>query len=414
MSVQKDMRDTLCLLMAGGRGQRLYPLTKDVAKPSVRFGGIYRIIDFTLSNCLNSEIRKIYVLTQYRSVSLERHIRRGWSLFSHELDEFIECVPPQQRYVDRWYRGTADSIYQNIHVLQYERPTRVLIVSGDHIYKMNFKDMLRFHLEKNAELTIAGVEVDRKEAGAFGIIGCNEDYRITDFTEKPENPVSVPGNPDKSFVSMGIYIFETDVLVKNVIGDAKNPESSHDFGKDIIPAMIDKCRVFVHNFREPTDGDGHYWRDVGTLDAYWESNMDLTSVTPKLNLYEEQWPIRTYQEQVPPAKTVFSGGGGEEKDRIGTVLDSLISGGCIVSGGEVRNSVLSYNVRVNSYSSVEQSVILEGVDVGRGAKIRKAIIDSEVRVPDGFRIGYDPEEDGKRFSISPGGVVIVPQGISLV
>ncbi len=413
MNLREDMKNTLCLLMAGGRGERLYPLTREMAKPSVRFGGIYRIVDFTLSNCLNSDIRRIYVLTQYRSVSLDRHISRGWSIFNPELGEFIECVPPQQRHVDRWYRGTADSIFQNIHILQSERPERVLILSGDHIYKMDFNDMLASHMEKNAHLTVAGVEVDRSEASALGVIGCDENFRITDWDEKPADPKPVPGKPDKSFVSMGVYIFNTDVLVKGVIADAKTSTSSHDFGKDVVPGMVENHRVFVHNFKEPTDAQSHYWRDVGTLDAYWEANMDLVSVTPQLNLYEEQWPVRTYQKQVPPAKTVFAGGEDEAGARVGTVLDSLIAGGCIVSGGKVQNSVLSYNVRINSFSVVEQSVLLDGVDVGRHARIRKAIIDEQVSIPDGFTVGYDHEEDSKRFSISPGGVVIVPHGISL-
>ncbi|MCG8377258.1 MAG: glucose-1-phosphate adenylyltransferase, partial [Chlorobiales bacterium] len=322
MSLQNDMTDTLCLLMAGGRGERLYPLTKDFAKPSVRFGGIYRIVDFTLSNCLNSNIRRIYVLTQYRSVSLDRHIRLGWSIFNHELGEFIECVPPQQRHVNRWYRGTADSIFQNIDILQAERPEQVLILSGDHIYKMDYNDMLAFHLKSEADMTIAGVEVDLAEASAFGVIGCDENFRITSWEEKPEHPSPVPGKPDKAFVSMGVYIFNTKSLVKTVIDDAKTPTSSHDFGKDIVPSMIEKHRVFVHRFSEPCNEDVHYWRDVGTLDAYWESNMDLVSVVPQCNLYEEKWPIRTFQEQVPPAKTVFAGGEGEDEGRVGTVIDS--------------------------------------------------------------------------------------------
>lgn len=413
MNLKKEMKDTLCVLMAGGKGERLYPLTKDRAKPSVRFGGIYRIIDFTLSNCLNSDIRKIYVLTQYRSVSLDRHIRLGWNLFSHELDEFIECIPPQQRHVDRWYRGTADSIYQNIHILQRERPKRVLVLSGDHIYKMDYNKMLEFHLEKNAQLTVAGVEVDREEASAFGVMGVDESYRIMTWDEKPEDPKPVPGKPDKSFVSMGVYIFDTETLVRNVISDAKDVGSSHDFGKDIVPSMIDTHRVYVHNFKEPIREDCHYWRDVGTLDAYWEANMDLTKVTPQLNLYEEQWPMRTSQRQIPPAKFVFAGGAGEEKDRIGLALDSIISGGCVVSGGRVQNSVLSYNVRVNSYASVENSVLLEGVNVGRGAKVRNAIIDEHVRIPEGFEMGLDSDKDSAIFSITKGGIVVAPKGIVL-
>lgn len=408
MTLQNDMKDTLCILMAGGKGERLYPLTKRQAKPSVRFGGIYRIIDFTLSNCLNSNIRKIYVLTQYRSVSLDRHIRMGWSIFNHELGEFIECVPPQQRNVDRWYRGTADSIYQNIYILQRERPKRVLILSGDHIYKMNYNDMLAFHMEKNAELTVGGVEVPRNEATAFGVIGCDDDFRIVDWEEKPKNPKSVPGKPDKSFASMGVYIFNTEVLVKKVIADAKNQSSSHDFGKNVVPDMVASNRVFVHSFSEPGTLSGRYWRDIGALDAYWEANMDLCSQTPQCNLYDKDWPIRTYQEQVPPARIVRHGNG-----PLGEVTNSLISGGCVVAGGWVRYSVLSNGVQVFEDAVVEESVMLDSSIVGRGAQVRKAIIDSEVVVPDGFVIGHDPVEDRKRFTISPSGVVIVPRGISL-
>lgn len=408
MSSKKEMKNTLCILMAGGKGERLYPLTKARAKPSVRFGGIYRIVDFTLSNCLNSDIRNIYVLTQYRSLSLDRHIRLGWSVFNHELGEFIECVPPQQRNVDRWYRGTADSIYQNVYILQRERPERVLILSGDHVYKMDYNDMLADHMAKKAELTVAGVEVDRAEATAFGVIGSDEQFRIVDWEEKPANPKPVPGKPEKSFASMGVYIFNTAALVKAVIADAKNPSSNHDFGKDVVPAMVaNKNRVYVHNFKEANNEDGRYWRDIGTLDAYWEANMDLCSVAPQCNLYDYKWPIRTYQQQVPPARTVSSVA---EK---GVALNSIISGGCVISGGTVTGSVLSLNVLVGEGSVVEKSVLLDGVRVGRGARIRKAIIDQDVVVPDGFTIGYDAEQDQKRFSISPGGVVIVPGGMSL-
>lgn len=413
MNLQREMKKTLCILMAGGKGERLYPLTKARAKPSVRFGGIYRIVDFTLSNCLNSDIRRIYVLTQYRSVSLDRHIRLGWSVFNHELGEFIECIPPQQRNVDRWYRGTADSIYQNIHILQRERPERVLILSGDHVYKMNYNDMLAFHIEKQAELTVAGVEVDRSLASAFGIIGSDEEFRIVDWEEKPKNPKPVPGKTDVSFVSMGVYIFNTETLVKNVIADAKNSSSSHDFGKDVVPSMIGKNKVFVHNFKEANNEEGRYWRDIGTIDAYWAANMDLCEKDPPVNLYDPEWLIRTYQGQMPPARTV-SVGDDQAGLLNGTTLNSIISGGCIVAGGTVSHSVLSPNVRVGPGSLVEDSVLLDHVSIGARAKIRKAIIDHEVSIPDDFVIGYDAEKDRERFTISSGGVVIVPRGISLV
>ncbi len=413
MNMQQAMRNTLCILMAGGKGERLYPLTKARAKPSVRFAGIYRIIDFTLSNCLNSDIRRIYVLTQYRSLSLDRHIRVGWSVFNHELDEFIECVPPQQRNVDRWYRGTADSIYQNIYLLQRERPERVLILSGDHVYKMNYNDMLRYHIEKGAELTVAGVEVPRQEATAFGVIGSDDEYRIVDWEEKPANPKSVPGKPDKAFASMGVYIFNTDTLVKHVINDAKSADSSHDFGKNVVPALIkSKNRVYVHSFQEANNSEGRYWRDIGTVDAYWDANMDLCSAAPQCNLYDSCWPIRTYQEQVPPARTVTFLDENRENQG-GLVQNSLISGGCVISNGTVVRSVLSPNVKVGAGSLVEEAVLLDGVTVGRNAKIRKAILDQDVVVPDNFTIGYDLEADRAKFSLSPGGVVLVPRGMNL-
>ncbi len=407
------MKDTLCILMAGGKGERLYPLTKTRAKPSVRFAGIYRIVDFTLSNCLNSNIRRIYVLTQYRSLSLDRHIRLGWNIFNHELGEFIECVPPQQRNVDRWYRGTADSIYQNIYILQRERPKRVLILSGDHVYKMNYNDMLAFHIEKGAELTVAGVEAPRSQARAFGVIGCDNDFSITTFEEKPAHPKPVPGKPDTSFVSMGVYIFETEALVRQVISDAKKSESSHDFGKDVVPAMIGSGKVFVHNFKEANNEGSRYWRDIGTLDAYWEANIDVSSAYPNCNLYDPLWPIRTYQEQVPPAKIVKPTEDSLKDKWNSNIVDSIISGGCVIKGSSVRRSVLSPNVSIDCGSVVEESVLLDGATVGKGARLKKVILDHQVVIPDGFTIGYDVEEDCRRFSISPAGIVVVPKGISL-
>ncbi|MGO8880452.1 MAG: glucose-1-phosphate adenylyltransferase [Desulfomonilaceae bacterium] len=413
MNLKNEMKDTLCILMAGGKGERLYPLTKARAKPSVRLGGIYRIVDFTLSNCLNSDIRRIYVLTQYRSVSLDRHIRLGWNIFNHELGEFIECVPPQQRNVDRWYRGTADSVYQNIYILQRERPKRVLILSGDHVYKMNYNDMLAFHIEKGADLTVAGVEAPRDEAKAFGVIGCDDDFRITDWDEKPDNPKAVPGKSDKSFVSMGVYIFNTEALVKNVMGDVKDPMSSHDFGKDIVHKMIKSNKVYVHSFREANNESGAYWRDIGTLDAYWQANMDLCSESPLCNLYDQGWPIRTYQEQVPPAKIVASQATSSCVHGEVQTVNCIISGGCIVSGAKIVRSALSHGVVVEQGSMIKDSVLLDKCRIGKDAKVKKAIIDHEVYVPDGCMIGYDHELDRQRFTISPDGVVVVPKGMSL-
>ncbi len=411
MTYQDHIKNTLCILMAGGKGERLYPLTKDRAKPSVPFGGIYRIIDFTLSNCLNSNIRRIYVLTQYRSVSLDRHIRLGWNIFNHELDEFIECVPPQMRNVDRWYRGTADSIFQNIYILQHERPERVLVLSGDHVYKMNYNSMLEFHVHKEADVTVAGVEVDISQASAFGVVGCDEDFRITSWEEKPAHPKSVPGNPTKSFVSMGVYVFNTETLVRHVFQDAKDSLSDHDFGMNVVPKMVEESRVYVYKFQDATNPESRYWRDIGTLDAYWEANMDLVSPEPQCDLYDPAWPIRTYQGQAPPAKTtVAEEGDGMEKHE-GMALDSILSGGCVIAGGRVKRSVLSYNVRIDSMSTVEDSVLLEGVRVGPRAKILNAVIDQGVTVPENFSIGYDPNEDRKLFTVSPGGIVVVPRGM---
>ncbi len=402
------------MLMAGGKGERLYPLTKDWAKPSVRFAAAYRIIDFTLSNCINSGIRRIRVLTQYRSVPLERHIRLGWNILSHELDEYIECVPPQQRNVDRWYRGTADSIYQNIHILQRERPERVLILSGDHIYKMDYNDMLAFHIRNNAELTVAGVEIDRSEASAFGVIGCNEDFRITSWEEKPEEPSGIPGKPDKSFVSMGIYIFDTDVLVQRVIDDAKGRDSAHDFGKNVVPCMLDTHRVFVHPFREPGSDEKHYWKDVGTLDAYWASNLDMASATPQCDMYDVSWPVRTLKEQMPPAKVLSPRNQSHSGRSEMNIKDSLLAGGCVIDQGMVSRSVLSYGVRTHPGSLVKDSVLLDDVSIGPNARVRKALIAQNVEVPAGFSIGYDPEEDARRFIVSFGGVVVVPEGAVLI
>jgi glucose-1-phosphate adenylyltransferase len=407
------MKDTLCVLMAGGRGERLYPLTRDFAKPAVRFGGIYRIVDFTLSNCLNSGIRRVYVLTQYRSVSLDRHIRLGWNIFNRELGEFIECVPPQQRNVDRWYRGTADSIYQNIHILQRERPSRVLILSGDHVYKMDYNRMIDFHCRKGAALTVAGVEIERSLASAFGVIGCDDDYRITSWEEKPANPKHVPGNENVSFVSMGVYVFSTEALVKSVIDDAKDSNSDHDFGKNIVPRMMGGGAVFVYKFEGAGERKSDYWRDIGTIDAYWEANIDLAMPVPQCDLYDPLWPIRTYQEQVPPAKTVFGADATDGNSVSGEVRDSIISGGCIITGGMVSRSVLSPNVRVEASAKVEDSVLLDRVLVGPGARLRKVIVDRDVIIPPGFSIGHDHESDAKLFTISPGGVIIAPHGIRL-
>ena len=395
------------MVLAGGRGERLYPLTRDRAKPAVPFGAIYRIIDFTLSNCLNSEIRRIYALTQYKSISLHRHIQLGWNILSAPLGEFIEVIPAQQRIDEHWYQGTADAIFQNFYTLQQEKPDLILILSGDHVYKMDYRKMIDFHLGKNADLSVATIGMDRQLSREFGVIEVDKDWRIIGFQEKPEEPKTIPGDPEEILASMGVYVFNTEILVRRLIEDARS-DSTHDFGKDIIPSMIGRDRIFAFDFRQGDQGGSGYWRDVGTIDAYFEANMDLISVSPQLNLYDPQWPIFTYQSPYPPAKTVL-----EEEGRVGTAINSIVSNGCIISGGSVKRSILSPRVMIHSYAEVEDSIFLEGVDVGRHAKIRKAIIDKEVQIPPGVEIGYNLDEDAKRFTVTGPGIVVVPKGIRL-
>ncbi len=399
------MEKILAIVLAGGKGERLYPLTTDRTKPAVPFGGIYRIIDFTLSNCLNSRIRRIYLLTQYKSFSLQRHIRQGWSIFDRELGEFVDLLPAQQRLHDLWYEGTADAVYQNLYTLQQEKPEDTLILSGDHIYKMNYQKMLFFHREKEADLTIATLNVPIDEASRFGVMEKDEAGRVTGFEEKPEHPKALPEDPTFSLASMGVYIFKTDQLVRWLTRDAKR-NTEHDFGKNIIPETIKDIRVFAFSFQDENKKKKPYWRDIGTIDAYWEANMDLVNVDPQLNLYDESWPIHTYQGQYPPAKTVFF-----QAERTGLVLDSIICGACIISGGKVQHSILSPRVRINSYSEVIDSVLLEGVNVGRNARIRRAIVDKDVDIPSGIEIGYNLEEDRKRFTVTESGIVVVPKGM---
>jgi glucose-1-phosphate adenylyltransferase len=401
------MKKVLSMILAGGRGERLYPLTRDRAKPAVPFGAIYRIIDFTLSNCINSDVRRIYVLTQYKSTSLNRHIQFGWNILSVPLGEFMGVIPAQQRMGEQWYQGTADAIFQNINLLQEDKPDHVLILSGDHIYKMDYRKMIAFHLEKGGDLTVAAIRMDHRLSREFGVMEVDENRRIIGFEEKPETPKTLPGDPDGILVSMGVYVFNTEILVRRLIEDARS-ESSHDFGKDIIPKMIQKDKVFAFDFREGDEGGTGYWRDVGTIDAYFEANMDLVSVTPHLNLYDSQWPIFTYQAPFPPAKTVL-----EEAGRTGTALNSILSNGCIISGGSVKRTILSPRVRVNSFAEVEDSILLEGVEVGRHARIRRAIIDKGVQIPSGMEVGYHLEEDAKRFTVTGSGIVVVPKWIKL-
>ncbi len=395
--------------MAGGKGERLYPLTRDRTKPAVPFGGIYRIIDVTLSNCINSGIRKIHVLIQYKCNSLIRHLRLGWNLFDAELGEYIDIVPAQMRVRESWYMGTADSIYQNLYFVDAEKPEYVLILAGDHIYKMDYGEMLDYHIAKKADCTVAVVEIGKKDASHFGIIEVDRDSRILGFEEKPKVPKTIPGDPKHVYASMGIYVFNTGVLKEELNADAQNEESKHDFGKNILPAMVaKKAKVYAYNFKDENKKEAQYWRDIGTLEAYYEANMDLVQVTPIFNLYDKDWPIRTHMEKCPPAKFIFAGG--EDGKRIGVAYDSMVSGGCIISGGKIERSVLSPNVRVNSYSHIEDSIIMEGVDIGRNAKIKRAIIDKDVTIPQGMEIGYDPEEDKKRFTVSESGLVVVAKG----
>jgi glucose-1-phosphate adenylyltransferase len=401
------VKKVLAMVLAGGRGERLYPLTRDRAKPAVPFGGIYRIIDFTLSNCINSDIRRIYALTQYKSTSLHRHLNLGWRILCAPLGEFVEVIPAQQRIDEHWYQGTADAIYQNIYTLQQEKPDLVLILSGDHIYKMDYRRMVAYHLEKGADLTVAAIRMDRGLSREFGVMEVDGDWRIKGFQEKPEEPKTIPGDPGGILASMGIYVFNMELLVRRLIEDART-DSTHDFGKEIIPSMIGKDQAFAFDFRQGDREGAGYWRDVGTIEAYFEANMDLIAVTPQLNLYDPQWPILTYQPPIPPAKTVLA-----EEGRMGIALNSIISNGSIISGGSVKRSVLSPKVRIHSYAEVEDSILLEGVDIGRSAKIRRTIIDREVQIPPGMEIGYDLDEDAKRFTVTGSGIVVVPKWIKL-
>lgn len=401
------MKNVLAVILAGGKGTRLEPLTRDRAKPAVPFGGLYRIIDFTLSNCLNSEIRKILVLTQYKAMSLDRHINVGWkSLFNRELGDFLDIVPPQQRIDEQWYQGTADAVYQNIYVLEKERPEFVLILAGDHIYKMDYSSMVQFHIDNKADLTVGALRVSPEEGNQFGIMQVDEKNRIIGFEEKPANPKTIPGDPNHCLGSMGIYIFPTRLLFEELCKDANKPDSKHDFGRNIIPSLIESHRVFAFPFRDENKKDDAYWRDVGTLDAYYEASMDLCSVDPLLNLYDERWPIRTYQMNLPPPKFVFGSHGHE--DRCGRAIDSIVCQGSIVSGGLVERTIIGPRARINSYAHVADSILFEGVEIGRHAKIRRAIIDKGVRIPAGVEIGYDLNRDRERgFIVSDKGVVVI-------
>jgi glucose-1-phosphate adenylyltransferase len=403
------MKDTLGVLLAGGAGERLYPLTRDRAKPAVTFGGIYRIIDITLSNCVNSDLRRVFILTQYKALSLNRHIREGWNIVAREMGEFVEILPPMKRVSDNWYMGTADAVYQNIYSIGSEQPKHVIILSGDHIYKMNYGRMLRQHRDSGADVTLATILIEPDETFRFGVVEMDRDGRVTGFQEKPkQTQLRSPHNPERVDASMGIYLFNTDVLIPVLLKDAEDPDSSHDFGHDILPKMVDDYRVFAFNFVDENKKEALYWRDVGTLEAYYEANTDIVSVSPVFNLYDSEWPIRTHQRQYPPAKFVFG-----EPGRTGTAVDSIVSAGCIVSGSLVKNSILSPDVRVNSYSEVDASILFSHVNVGRHCRIRRAILDRDVHVPEGTTIGYDTEADRQRYFVTETGITVVTRDYSL-
>ncbi|NVD07872.1 glucose-1-phosphate adenylyltransferase [Vibrio sp. JPW-9-11-11] len=400
------MQDVLTVILAGGMGSRLSPLTDDRAKPAVPFGGKYRIIDFTLTNCLHSGLRQILVLTQYKSHSLQKHLRDGWSIFNPELGEFITVVPPQMRGGGKWYEGTADAIYHNLWLLERSDAKHVIVLSGDHIYRMDYAEMLKAHIETNANLTIASMAVPRQEACAFGVLSIDDNQRVRTFSEKPANPEPMPSNQDQSLASMGIYIFEMETLQKVLRDDANNAQSSHDFGNDIIPKLIDEQQVYAYNFCSDRGRVARdcYWRDVGTIDSFYQANMDLLEPMPPMNLYQPDWGIRTYEAQLPPARTVSSATGNE-----GIFINSMIASGVINSGGSVQHSIISSNVTINDSATIVDSIIFGGVEVGEGCKLVNCIIDKHVKLPAYTEIGLNPAEDAKRFHISENGIVVVPE-----
>ncbi|MEN8178400.1 MAG: glucose-1-phosphate adenylyltransferase [Pseudomonadota bacterium] len=400
--VSRITRNTLALILAGGRGSRLKHMTKWRSKPAVPFGGKFRIVDFPLSNCINSGIRRVGVLTQYKAHSLILHIQRGWGFLRGEFGEFVELLPAQQRIESSWYEGTADAVYQNLDILRNHNPDYVLILAGDHIYKMDYGSMIAEHVESGADMTVGCLTVDLEMAKGFGVMSVDESNQVTQFAEKPENPDPIPGRDDVALASMGIYVFNRKFLFEQLIRDADTPNSSHDFGHDIIPNVIQNYRVIAYPFTDTTSGKQAYWRDVGTVDAFWSANLELIGVTPPLNLYDRSWPIWTYQEQLPPAKFVF-----DDDNRRGMAVDSMVSGGCVISGSVVKNSLLFSNVRLNSYSKLQDSVVLPDVNIGRNCRIKRAVIDRGCQIPEGTVIGEDPVADAERFYVSEGGIVLV-------
>lgn len=397
--------NVLAVVLAGGKGERLYPLTRDRAKPGVPFGGCYRIIDFTLSNCANSGVRNIVLLTQYKSFSLDRHIQLGWNFFSHELNEYVYIIPAQQRVSEEWYLGTADAVYQNIYTLEQARPRLTLILSGDHVYRMDYRGMIGFHQLAGADLTVAAVPMPKETSPQFGVMVVDENYRIVGFQEKPKNPKTIPGKPDLILASMGIYVFTTDVLVRTITDDAKEKNSSHDFGKDIIPSMIDKKKVFAYPLIDEKTGAPGYWRDVGTLEAYWEAHMDLICRDPAFSLMNRDWPIYTYEPPTPPAKIVSAGVENEG------VKDCIVSGGSFIEGSRVVSSVVGRNVTIREGASVEDSIIMDRVTIGAGARLCRVIVDKNVIIPPDTII--DPETDAgvSQYDTRPSGITVIPKGM---
>ena len=401
--VSRLTRNTLAMIMAGGRGSRLKDLTRWRAKPAVPFGGKFRIIDFVLSNCVNSRIRQIGLLTQYKSHSLIQHVQKGWNFMRGEFGEFVELLPAQQRIEEQWYAGTADAIYQNIDIIRNHAPDYVLILAGDHIYKMDYGPMIAAHVDTKADITVGCIEVPLEKASEFGVMSVDTNWKIDSFAEKPKRPEPSPNNPTMAMASMGIYVFDAKFLYELLIEDADNVESAHDFGKDVVPKLVENYQAYAYPFRDVQNNNSSaYWRDVGTVDAFWQANLELIGITPELNLYDEDWPIWTYQEQLPPAKFIF-----DDEDRRGMAVDSMVSGGCLISGSVVRHSLLFSNVHVNSYSEVEDSVVLPDVEIGRNCKIKRTIIDRGCKIPDEMEIGIDLAKDRDRFFVSPGGVVLV-------
>ncbi len=404
--VSRMTKNTFAMILAGGRGSRLGPLTDWRAKPAVPFGGKFRIIDFPLSNCINSGVRRIGVATQYKAHSLLQHLQRGWSFLAGQFKESIELLPAQQRQGESWYKGTADAVFQNIDIIRNYAPEYILILAGDHIYKMDYGKMIAQHVQLNADMTVACLDVPLADAKAFGVMAINDVQRVVEFAEKPNDPAHIPGDPTRALASMGIYVFNAAFLYEQLKRDADEPKSSHDFGKDIIPYLVNRYRVYAHRFSDSCvcveDNQVPYWRDVGTIDSYWEANMELCRVTPDLNMYDREWPIWTYQEQLPPAKFVF-----DDDTRRGMAVDSLVSGGCIISGASIRRSLLFSDVRVGSHTKIEDSVILPDVHIGENAHLSKVVIDKGARVPDGLKAGFDKVKDKKRFHVTEKGVTLI-------